>query len=142
MSHPFMAGVAKGLAERRRVRWGSPASQSEIVISLVRRATLAQDKVTIEIERKALAKHLLDQEELTASGAEHRRPIPIEVPVRFRRRGVEAKLVVRGQEHPASHALMNGSAGSSRARRMEFVTSRRPSNLAGPMLGACSVWLF
>ena len=46
----------------RGMRGGSLASQAEIVAALVRRVTVAQDKVTIEIGRKALAARLLDQE--------------------------------------------------------------------------------
>ena len=73
------------------------ASQVEVVASLVRRVTVAQDKVTIEIERQALAGRLLDQEAVSASEAKNRGCIKTEVAVRFRRRGVEAKLVVLGQ---------------------------------------------
>lgn len=77
------------------------AEQSEIITALVRRVTVAQDKVTIEIDRKALAELLLDQETLSASEAKDHRAIMIEVPVTFRRRGVEAKLVVLDQRQPA-----------------------------------------
>ena len=80
---------------------GSFASQVEIVAALVRRITVAQDQVTIEIDRKALAERLLDQEATSQlQRAKNRRPIMIEVPVRFRRRGVEAKLVVLDQRQP------------------------------------------
>ena len=41
---------------------GSFASHLEIVAALVRRITVAQDQVTIEIDRKGLAERLLDQE--------------------------------------------------------------------------------
>jgi site-specific DNA recombinase len=75
---------------------GSFGSQSEIVASLVRRITVAQNQVTIKIERIALAHRLLDQEAPSTSEAKDRQAITIEVPIRFRRRGIEAKLVVLG----------------------------------------------
>jgi DNA invertase Pin-like site-specific DNA recombinase len=80
---------------------GSPTSQSEIIAAIVARITIAQNQVTIEIDRKALADRLLDKEALSNSEAE-RQPIMIEVPVSFRRRGVEFKLVVLGRRHSAS----------------------------------------
>ena len=80
---------------------GLPASQSEIVPSLVRRITVGENQITIEIEEEALADRLLDKEDYSTSEAKNRRPIIIEVPVRFHRRGVEAKLVVLGRHQPA-----------------------------------------
>ena len=44
---------------------------------------------------------LLDQEAVSKSGAKSRGAIMIDVPVKFRRRGVEAKLMVLGQSEPA-----------------------------------------
>jgi site-specific DNA recombinase len=75
----------------------SVAEQSEIVAALVRCVSVARDKVTIEIDRQALAARLLDQEAVSKSGAKSRGAITIGVPVRFRRRGVEAKLVILDQ---------------------------------------------
>jgi site-specific DNA recombinase len=86
---------------------GSPASQAEIVTALMRRVTVAQDKVTLEIKRKALAARLLDQEVVPAAEADGCRTITLEVPVRFRRRGVEAKLVVLDQQDAAAEADPN-----------------------------------
>ena len=86
---------------------GSFASHLEIVAALVRRVTIAQDQVTIEIDRDGLAERLLDQKASLNSRAKDRRPILIEVPVRFRRRGVEAKLVVLDQQQPASEPDAN-----------------------------------
>jgi site-specific DNA recombinase len=77
------------------------AEQLEIITALVRRVSVAQDKVTIEIDRQTLAARLLDQEAVSKSGAKSRGAITIDVPVRFRRRGVEAKLMVLGQSEPA-----------------------------------------
>ena len=72
---------------------GSFASCLEIVAALVRRITIAQDQVTIEIDHEGLTDRLLDQK-ASSRKRKDRPPISIEVPVRFRRRGVEAKLVV------------------------------------------------
>ena len=80
----------------------SVAEQSEIIAALVRRVSVARDKVTIEIDRRALAARLLDREAVSKSGAKSRGAITIDAPVRFRRRGVEAKLIVLGQSEPAS----------------------------------------
>jgi site-specific DNA recombinase len=71
----------------------------DIIAVLVRRITIAQDKVTIEIDHDGLAEHLLDQK--VSSPRKDRPPISIEVPIKFRRRGVEAKLVVLSG-HPAA----------------------------------------
>lgn len=73
-----------------------------VVAAHVQRITVAQDRIAIEVDRKALAARLLDQDALPASEARKRGAITIEVPVRFRRRGVEAKLVVLDHQHPAS----------------------------------------
>jgi site-specific DNA recombinase len=73
----------------------------------VRRVTVAQDKVTIEIERKALAEQLLDHEALSIPGRKNRGAITVEVPVRFRRRGVEAKLAILDQQDSAAEPDAN-----------------------------------
>jgi DNA invertase Pin-like site-specific DNA recombinase len=86
---------------------GSFASQSEIIASLVHRITVAQDKVTIEIERKKLTARLLDQETLSTSEVKDRQAIMIEVLVRFRRRGVETKLMVLGRQKSTSEPDAN-----------------------------------
>jgi site-specific DNA recombinase len=77
---------------------GSFANQSDMVEILLRRVTVRQDYVTIEIRRKALVEHLLDQQAALASEAKSQGHISIQLPVRFRRRGVEAKLVVLDQQ--------------------------------------------
>ena len=121
--------------------------------ALVRRITVAQDRVRSKSTGTALADRLLDQEAaLPRQRRRNRRPIVIEVPVRFRRRGVEAKLMVLDQpvtrlrrtpiSSRLSRALMSGSAGSSVARRTGLATSHAPSGFAGLMLPACSAWLF
>jgi hypothetical protein len=79
---------------------GSLTTHLEIVTTLVRRITVAQDQVTIEIRHEGLANRLLNQDAASTSEAKDRRPILIEVPVRFRRRGVEAKLIVSDQRQP------------------------------------------
>jgi site-specific DNA recombinase len=81
---------------------GSFASRAEIVAALVRRITVAQDQVTIEIDRNTLAERLLDQESASISASKNRGSISLEVPVRFRRRGVEAKLIVLRHHGPAA----------------------------------------
>jgi site-specific DNA recombinase len=86
---------------------GSLPSLLEVVAAFVRRIIVAHDRVTIEIERTALAARLLDKEAAPASGAKSRGAITIEVPVRFRRRGVEAKLVVLEREHADSQPDAN-----------------------------------
>jgi DNA invertase Pin-like site-specific DNA recombinase len=81
---------------------GSSAKYPEIVAALVRRILIAQDRVTIEIDPKGLAEHLLDRGAASHSKRRDHPPILIEVPVRFRRRGVEAKLVVLDQKELTS----------------------------------------
>jgi site-specific DNA recombinase len=81
---------------------GSPASQTEIIAAIVRRVVVAQDKVTIEIARTALVARLLNREAASTPEPKSRSAIMIKMPVRFRRRGVEAKLVVQDQQRPVS----------------------------------------
>ena len=91
-------GRASSLADR--CESGSFASHLEIINALVRRLTIAQDQVTIEIKHEGLTALLLGQK-ASSSEQKDRPPISIEVPVRLRRRGVEAKLVVLSR-HPAA----------------------------------------
>jgi site-specific DNA recombinase len=86
---------------------GSFANYLQIVAALVRRVTVAQDQVTIKIDRSGLAGCLLDQDAHSESNGKGRPSILIEVPVRFRRRGVEAKLVVLDQQGPAAEPDAN-----------------------------------
>jgi DNA invertase Pin-like site-specific DNA recombinase len=80
---------------------GSFANCLEIISGLARRITIARDRVTMEINPDNLSKQLLGRDS-PRSTAKGRRPILIEVPVSFRRRGVEAKLiVVDGQQTSA-----------------------------------------
>jgi DNA invertase Pin-like site-specific DNA recombinase len=86
---------------------GSFTSQSDIVGALVKRVIIAQDQVTIEIKHGGLVEHLLDQNGPSQSRGTDRPPIVIRVPVRFRRRGVEAKLIVLGQQQSTSELDAN-----------------------------------
>ena len=83
------------------------SSQAEVISALVRRVTMAQEKVSIEIARNVLVARLLDQRVALTSGPENRGAITLEVPVRFRRRGVEAKLVIQDQSHAPSEPDAN-----------------------------------
>jgi site-specific DNA recombinase len=96
---------------------GSPTSQAEIVATLVRRVTVAQDKVTIEIGRNALAARLLYRELAPACKTKDCGAVTLDVPVRFRRRGVEAKLVVQDQERHASEPDANLVKALARAHQ-------------------------
>ena len=96
---------------------GSLARQTEIVTALVRRITVAQGHVKIEIDRKALAERLIGKEGLFTSEAQNRRPILIEVLVRFRRRGIEAKFVLLDQQQPAAAPDANLVKALARAHK-------------------------
>ena len=96
---------------------GSLARQTEIVTALVRRITVAQGHVKIEIDRKALAERLIGKEGLFTSEAQNRRPILIEVLVRFRRRGIEAKFVILDQQQPAAAPDANLVKALARAHK-------------------------
>jgi hypothetical protein len=85
---------------------GSLTSHLEIVAAVMRRVNVAQDHVTIEIDSNGLAERLLGQAAPKLNGNDHP-PLLVEVPVKFRRRGVEAKLVVLDQQHPAARPDAN-----------------------------------
>jgi hypothetical protein len=76
---------------------GSIATHLEIVAALVRRITVGENQVTIEIDQDGSVGHLLEEAPSKPSG-KNQSPILIEVPIRFRRRGVEAKMVVVDQK--------------------------------------------
>jgi hypothetical protein len=62
--------------------------------------------VTIEIDRKSLVERLLDQK-ASSPREKDRPPISIEAPVKFRRQGVEAKLVVLNRQQATSEPDAN-----------------------------------
>lgn len=129
---------------------GSFASQAEIVTSVVRRITVAQNQVTIEIKREASADRLLDLG--STSQAKKRHTIKLEVPVRFRRRGVEAKLIVMGPQQPASEPDPNLVKALTRAHDWFGRIVRSEANGLGDIAKSerlcrtyvtrVSVWLF
>jgi DNA invertase Pin-like site-specific DNA recombinase len=80
---------------------GSNAEQSELIATLVSRVTVARNRVMIEIEHKALVDRLLDRDITFPAEVTEGQRITIEVPVTFRRRGVEARLIVLGRQQPA-----------------------------------------
>jgi DNA invertase Pin-like site-specific DNA recombinase len=80
---------------------GASALHLEIIAALVRRITVAQDQVTIEIDPNGLVERLVGQASPKHNGKDDP-AILIKAPVRFRRRGVEAKLVVLDQQSPAA----------------------------------------
>lgn len=86
---------------------GSFASHIEIVAAIVRRITVAQDQVAIEIDRNGLAERVLGQKAPFESRGKDHRSILIETPVKFRRRGVEAKLVFLDHWQSASEPDVN-----------------------------------
>ncbi|ODS03608.1 hypothetical protein AUC71_00650 [Methyloceanibacter marginalis] len=81
---------------------GSVADQVEIVAAHVQRIIVAQDRIAIEVDRTALAARLFNKDAVPASEVRKRGAITVDVPVKFRRRGVEAKLVVLDRKHPAA----------------------------------------
>jgi hypothetical protein len=95
------AVLARAAKLADRCESGLLASYLEIVRALARRITVAHDQVTIEIDHDCLLKFLLDQDAASHARAKDPPPILIKVPVRFRRRGVEANLVVLDQQRPA-----------------------------------------
>ncbi len=80
---------------------GSFASQSDLVTALVRRVTIARTQVTIEIDHDGLVDRVLDQDTPAQSRKKRQSSTVIEVPVRFRRRGIESKLALLDQRQSA-----------------------------------------
>ena len=107
-SPDFVSAVldrASSLADR--CESSSFTSHLEIIAALVRRVTIAQDEVAIEIDHNGLIERVLDREAASQTKGRGHPPILIEVPVRFRRRGVEAKLVVLNQQPAATEPDTN-----------------------------------
>jgi DNA invertase Pin-like site-specific DNA recombinase len=69
---------------------GSFSSHQKVATALVRCITIAQDQVTIEIDRNGLAELLMDREASAQSSGKNRSPVLIKLPARVsaaRRRG-------------------------------------------------------
>ncbi len=76
----------------------APARHAEIIQKLVRRVAIAVDKVAIEIKREELGTQLVGSGGASVTGEGLPEPICIDVPVKFRRSGVETKLVVGAKQ--------------------------------------------
>ena len=79
------AGLSQALAS------GSPIEQRTLLQQLVQRINLHPDHLSIELNRRQLLEQLLDQ---TCDAPVDAPPTPLHVPVSFRRRGVEAKVIL------------------------------------------------
>jgi DNA invertase Pin-like site-specific DNA recombinase len=115
---------------------GSFAKHPEIVAALVQRITVAQGQVTLEIDRNGLAERLLDREAPSDSRGNGHPPISIEVPVRFRRRGVEAKLVVLDQQQSTNGPDVNLVKALARAHEWFGSTVRGEASGIGDIARA------
>lgn len=76
----------------------APARQSEIVQKLMHRVEIEPDELRIELKLDCLSTHLSGDEGNSELGAGQSKPLTINVPVKFRRRGVETKLLVGGKQ--------------------------------------------
>ncbi len=76
----------------------APIRQLEIVRELVHRVSIAADKVMIEMKRVGLSSQLTGDEGTSMIGQGRQEPICIDMPVKFRRRGIETKLLVGGKQ--------------------------------------------
>jgi hypothetical protein len=103
----------------------------EIVSTLVRRVTIAHDQVTVEIDHNGLVERLLDRKATSQSRGKNDHPILIEVPVRFQRRGVEAKLVVVGGHQSAPEPDANLVKALARAHQWFGMIMRGDANGVG-----------
>ena len=79
----------------------APTRQAEIVQKLVHRVAIAADKVAIEMKREGLSTQLAGSGGASEIGEAPPEPICIDVPLKFRRRGVETKLLVGGKQAAA-----------------------------------------
>ncbi len=70
------------------MRTSAPASQREILLHILRRATIAQDRITVILH----AVNLQERVGLDNSGPNE--DITIQIPISVRRRGVETRLIV------------------------------------------------
>jgi DNA invertase Pin-like site-specific DNA recombinase len=110
------AALARAAELADRIESGSFASCLEIASALVRRITIAQDGVAIEVHPDGLREQLLGQGSPRPT-AKDRRSILIKVPVSFRRRGVEAKLIVLDQQGTSGKPDVNLVRTLSRAHK-------------------------
>jgi site-specific DNA recombinase len=72
---------------------GPPERQHQLLSALVHRIILHADSIHIDIKRTGLIGLLAEPDAGTASGSEE--PFSLVMPIQLKRRGVEAKLVIR-----------------------------------------------
>jgi DNA invertase Pin-like site-specific DNA recombinase len=104
--HVVSALLARAAELAGRLESESFASCLEIVSALVQRITIAQDRVAMEVLPDSLSEQLLGQDS-PRSTAKNRCPILIEAPVSFRRRGVEAKVIVLDEQQTSAQPDVN-----------------------------------
>ena len=69
------------------------AHRSEVLVAIVARVTLCQDRLKIEVSRSVLLERLMDG--TAPVDGQVGEVVTIDVPIEFQRRGVEARLVMR-----------------------------------------------
>jgi DNA invertase Pin-like site-specific DNA recombinase len=88
----------RGSSLANELQSAPPAQQAEIVQELVNRVAVAADMVAIEMDREGLRSQLMGSGGASETNDGPPELICIDVPVKFRRRGVETKLVVGGKQ--------------------------------------------
>ncbi len=95
-----MLARAKDLGNQ--LETGTASQRRSTLVDLVDRVGLSQERVRVELQRSGLLQKLRDEiDDLPVDDTEDA-SVVIELPVTFKRRGVETKIVIAGEENAAS----------------------------------------
>ena len=114
-------GVERMLARAKdlgnQLETGTASQRRSTLVDLVDRVGLSQERVRVELQRSGLLQKLRDEiDDLPVDDTEDA-SVVIELPVTFKRRGVETKIVIAGEENAASTpdpALINAVTSANR----------------------------
>ena len=84
-----------------RLRDAGPAERRELLLEIVNRVEVRQDRLRIAVAAKALRVQSVGESDRDRDTVPDE--IPLDVPVRFKRRGAELKLVMADERAPAAN---------------------------------------
>jgi hypothetical protein len=100
-----------------RLETGTASQRRSVLVDLVDRVSVSKERVRVEMRRSELVQKLRGEtNNLPVDDIEHA-SVVMELPVTFKRRGVETKIVIAGEENAASTpdpALINAVTSAHR----------------------------
>jgi hypothetical protein len=100
-----------------RLECGTASQQRSILVDLIDRMDLSRERVRVEMRRSELLGRLREENGNPRTNDTDDTSVVIDLPVTFKRRGVETKIVIAGEENTASSpdpALINAVTSAHR----------------------------